>query len=260
MTDEKKNQFKSAFADVDTLREVFCTIGKLTSEIHLNINSEGLRTVGMCPANVSLYNFEIKPTTMVEWNYTNDFTFWLNVNQFNQVLKNFTKKDGLIIQKIDDKELLIKRITPTIVQNFSIPLVDNEEKEVKGPNLEHTHKITMNTLPYNDLIKSYNKLTTSKKDSFSVRINCNKESVEFVLNEVNARTEFKNNANAVINTQEDKPMTVKYSLEYLILFLQKPKIFETFELRISKDYPAVYNFKRCGYSLMFILAPRVESD
>jgi len=233
-----------------TFSEVISIISELVSEVKIKINKEGMNILAVDPANVAMTIFHL-PASAFSQIEANEESIGVNLESFKAVLRRCSAGSSLIM-KTEDNFLKIE-IIDKIKREFTLTLLDLENKDKPVPNLEFSTRIEMNCSDLQDAIEDCSIVSDScgfeaKSDKFTI----------FAKGPLNS-------ANLAYSSDEvliESPATSKskYSLEYLQKMIKASKLTEKVAINFSSDYPLKLEFASPGMNLAFILAPRVETD
>lgn len=251
---ETKTEFKLNLADAMLLKDSISHLKEFKNEIEFNATTEGLSCTFMDPANVAMIKFNLLPSACQEYNIKEPLKFCVNIGEFSNILRNATKKDILIMSKDGDKLGLILH-SGAIKKEYSLPIIRNEEKEQKVPELNHTAIFNMPMSDLREIIKGasisdYLRITVTKeKVSFYSESDISKFNVDLSKDRIQ------------IMKCDNEIVTSKYSIEYLLKMVNTKKLYENVTVKIANEYPIVLESKTVDYlELLQILAPRVEND
>ncbi len=223
-------------------------ISELVTEIRLRVNKEGMSFVAIDPANVALVSFKM-PASVFTHLEAEDETLGLSLESLKSTLRR-CKAGSSLTMKTEDNTLVIE-ISDKMKRTFSLALIDIEAEEKAVPNLNFSANIELSS---NDFLEAV-------EDSAIVADSCSficKEG-KFIIEAKglnSARTEFSGDEAKI--TGEDAHS--RYSLEYLQKFAKATKMAEKAGMHFSDDYPLRMEFKDKDFEMVFILAPRVETE
>jgi proliferating cell nuclear antigen len=223
-------------------------ISELVTEVRIKFSEFGLSIVAIDPAKVAMVGFRIPKTAFSQFE-SGEETLGVNLDSLKHILKRCGSAATLIIEK--EENLLKIQIQDRIKRNFTLNLIeiDSEEKEI--PELEYSAKVELMSL---DLIASV-------EDCAVVADACS-----FIVKEGKFIIEAKgiNSARAEFSGDEAKmeaeDCKSRYSLEYLQKFMKGAKLCDKSILQFADDHPLRVEFRAQHSDLVFILAPRVETD
>ena len=235
--------------DAKILGDAVNVMSELVTEVKAKVSKNGLSIIAIDPANVALVKLNIPKSSFLKLE-AEDETLCINLEDLKQVLRRFSS-GPLLIEK---DENMLRLSTEDKKRSFSLALITLDQEEKKVPELEFTNKIELNSDLFSDAIN----------DSLIVSDSCKFETLQkdgsFVIDAKgtlnNARTEF-SSEEANMQLSDAK---AKYSLQFLQKFIKASKFSEKVNIQFSKDYPLRIDFKSPELEMLFILAPRVETE
>jgi proliferating cell nuclear antigen len=146
-------------------------------------------------------------------------------------------------------------LSGTTIRTFYLPLIDQQEKDHKEPDLKFKTKITCPSSMLNDAIEDVEIVAES--------VTFQSEEKKFIVSASGdtgkATVDIKAEDDVKIETSEK--VKSKYSIEYLKKMIQGSKISGHVQINFSKDYPLKLEYKEVDkIQMAFILAPRIEND
>ena len=141
-------------------------------------------------------------------------------------------------------------------RTFSMPILEQEEKDQRVPELEFPVHIKTNCGTFNDSIEDAGIVAESvsfiaEPDKFTIKAEGDMSK---------AHVEIPNGGETVISLRSTK-VKAKYSIEYLKKMINGSKLTDNVEIFFNQDYPLKLEYKVVDKVLLaFILAPRVEND
>lgn len=235
-----------------TLSKAIELISELVTEVRLKISEFGMSITAIDPANVALVNFRIPKSAFIEFESGNE-NLGINLDNLKRILKRAGSGSSIILEKHEN--LLNITIEDRIKRNFSLNLIDVDSEDIdfsqKVSNMEFSSKVIINSV---DFIASIEDCSVVA-DACSFYIDKSKFMIE-AKGMNSARSEFSSDE-AFIEGEDAK---AKYSLEYLSKFLKGAKISEKTEIEFAINHPLKIGFKSSQIEIIFILAPRVETE
>jgi len=235
--------------DAKILGDAVSILSELVTEVKAKVTKNGLSIIAIDPANVALIQLKIPANAFLKLE-ADEETLCINLEDLKQVLRRLS--DGTLI--IEKDENLLRVSSEDKKRSFALALITLEQEEKRIPDLEFSNKIELNAAVFSDAIN----------DALIVADACNFESNSkdnvFMIDAKgtinHSRTEF--------SADESKMQLVdgksKYSLQYLQKFIKADKFSEKVNIQFSKDYPLRLDFKNDNAEMIFILAPRVETE
>ncbi|MBS3085760.1 proliferating cell nuclear antigen (pcna) [Candidatus Pacearchaeota archaeon] len=223
-------------------------ISELVTEVRIKISEVGLSIIAIDPANVALVGFKLPRNSFSQFEAGHEILS-VNLDNLKQILKRCDTGSSLIMEKKDN--LLQILIQDRIKRTFTLSLIDIESEEKEIPQLEYSAKVELNSV---DLIDSIEDCAiVADACSFIVQDN------NFIIKAKSlnsAMSEFSGDE-AKIEAENCK---VKFSIEYLQKFMKGAKLSSKTLLQFAEDHPLRMDVKAENFELVFILAPRVETE
>ncbi len=243
-------------AEPSLLKDSISIISELVNEARFKITKNGIELVAMDPANVAMVIFKLLASTFTEYNVTSDTEIAINLSHLKMILKRASSNDMLTLDFGDSGKLKIL-LSGKTKREFSIPIIDLEEREQRVPELSFSAKITMPSGHFNSIIddvdivaESVTLETTDNKFKVSAEGDLSKANIEIMPDDTTK-----------IITDSSKDIKAKYSIEYLKKMIGGSKLADTTIVQFSQDYPLRIDYTKVDrVALSFVLAPRVEND
>jgi len=244
---------KLVLADTKLIKEPITIISDLVNEARFKISKNSIEMIAMDPANVAMVVFRLLSSAFVEYSVKEDSVIALNLNSFKQVLRRIKGNDNITLEVAEGK--LKTTLSGNNIRTFYLPLLDLEDKEQKIPDLKFKATITCPSSVLNDAVEDVEIIA----ESVSLQAEDKKFIVSASGDSSKATVEIKGDENIVVKSEEK--VRSKYSIEYLKKMIQAAKIADIVSIQFNKDYPLKLEYKQIDkLQLMFILAPRIESD
>ncbi len=230
------------------LSDVISVISELVTEVKIKVDKQGLSIVAIDPANVALVALNI-PSSAFSAFEVNDEVIGISLDSLKSVLRRCSIGSSLMMQT--DENVLKLEIQDKIKRTFSLALINIEAENKAVPTLEFSAKIEMSSLDFSEAVED----CAVVADACSFALKEGKFLVEAKgLN--SAKNEFSSDEIKI----EGNNSKARYSLEYLQKFAKACKLADRVRVNFSDDYPLRLEFNTQQMALVFILAPRVESE
>jgi proliferating cell nuclear antigen len=209
--------------------------------------------IAMDPANVAMVVFRLLSSAFVEYSVKEETEIAINLNNLKQVLRRIKGNDNLTLEVAENKLKLV--LSGSTIRTFFLPLIDQQEKEHKEPELKFKTTIKCPSSMLNDAIEDVEIVAES--------VTFQSEDKKFIVNASG------DTGKATVDIKADDSVTIesaekvksKYSIEYLKKMIQGSKISGTVQIQFNKDYPLKLEYKELDkIQMVFILAPRIEND
>ena len=247
-------KFKISLAEIDCLKDSINILNDIFVEPVFSIKKDRIELVAMDPANVAMVIWKLLSSACIEYDVKEEFKFSIHLSSLISVLKNAKKTDIIVLTNADDNCIGI-HLKGISLREYTIPIIDYEEKQQKIPDLQFKTKIKMQSSLFFDQIKEID--TVSESVIFNVYNNIFEIKGESDLSKV----KIVNKESDEINIETKENFDTKYSVEYLLKIIKCKKISDEVTLEFNKEYPLKASYKLVDkISFEWILAPRVTND
>ena len=289
---ELKKKFSMTLAQPELLRDSIKVLSGLFNEARLHIGKDGLKIIEMDSANVGMAVYHLLPSACVEYETRPEpFSIGINLENLLAILKNAKKSDILVLSLDVDKEVCLVNSEPlpdtpkdlirkepsnnlnislkgSITRNYTLPLIDIEERENKIPNLEFKAKVKMPSDAFADAVKEADTIAESvifeaieANVEFSPEHNPKQQQTSFIMSAEGDLQKLNIPFREDENTKIEGEAKAKYSIEYLKKMSAAKCLSDDVILEFGTDYPLRLTYRQVDrLSLSWILAPRVEND
>ena len=247
---------KLTLAESKYFKDSIMVISELVNKAQFKITKDSLEMTAMDPANVAMVIFKLLSSCFSEYNISKDVTIAIDLTNLRQILRR-VKPDDVLTLELDSENKLKIHLSGLSSRTFLLPLIAQEDKEQKIPDLKFPVTITTEASLLNDAVEDVDIVAESV--SFNVDVKKFEISGEGDLSKANIVIEPTENTKIV--TDSNDKIKSKYSIEYLKKMISASKITDKVIIQFNKDYPLKLVFKVIDkMQLSFILAPRVEND
>ena len=234
------------------LSDVISIISEIVTEVKIKVNSSGFSITAIDPANVALVSFIVPNSLFSQFEVQNEESIGINLENLKSVLKRCHPSSKLILQT-EENNLKIE-IQDKIKRVFKLTMIEIEAEDKAMPSLEFKNKIEINSSDFSEAIEDC--LIVADACSFIVKDS--KFIIEAKGSLNSAKSEFSSDEIGISNPEEN--VKSRYSLEYLQKFNKASKLCDKLVIELSEDYPLKLEFVFQGAALIFVLAPRVETE
>jgi proliferating cell nuclear antigen len=244
---------KLVLAETKLIKEPITIISDLVTEAKFKVNKNAIEMIAMDPANVAMVVFRLLSSAFVEYSVKDDTELVINLNNLKQVLRRIKGNDNLTLEIAESKLKLT--LTGSTIRTFSLPLIDQQEKDHREPELKFKTTIRCPSSMLNDAIEDVEIVAES--------VTFQSEEKKFFVSAAGdtgkANVEIK--AHDDVHIESSEKVKSKYSIEYLKKMIQGSKISGVVQIQFNKDYPLRLEYKEVDkIQMAFILAPRIEND
>ncbi len=243
---------KLTLADTKFLKESVNIISELVTEVRFDVKKDAFELVAMDPANVAMVVYRLFSSAFVEYK-TSEESITINLNDLKQVFRRIKPADTLTLEEKDSK--LLVTLKGTSKREFSLPLIDLEEKEQKVPELSFTATITTQSSVLSDAVEDVDIIGES------VALVAENDLLKISSSNDLSKADIEVVADEDTKISAEEKTTSKYSIEYLKKMITASKLCDDVTIKFSNNYPLQLEYKLVDkMSLQFILAPRVDND
>lgn len=248
-----KGEMKLTLAETRLLKDSVAIIADLVTEVRFTVTKNALELVAMDPANVAMVVFKLLSSAFAEYDVKSETTLAVNLNDLKSVLRRVKQSDTLTLEQEENKlKLTLKGNSK---REFSIPLIDIDEKEQKIPDLNFTVKVTTSSETFSDAVED--------ADIIGESVALGIRDGTFVVSSSSdlSKAQIEIPADDTTKLSGASEAKSKYSIEYLKRMIAASKLADSVEVNFSQDYPMKVEYKVVDkLDLSFILAPRVDND
>ncbi|MFQ5887706.1 MAG: proliferating cell nuclear antigen (pcna) [Candidatus Hydrothermarchaeales archaeon] len=246
--------FKATMSDSKLLRSSIDAISNLIDEAGISADNEGLKLRAMDPAHVALVDFQLGKEAFDNFEVTEPLVLGVDLERLNTILKRAGSGEMIGLDLDEDKNMLKIKIKNTSTRTFSLPLIDVSEEELKVPSLDFPSSVEI--LP--NIIKEAIKDAEIVSDHVTLKTDENNLyiSAKGDLGNVGVKI-LKDDVIEFLSSGEVSSM---FSLEYLTDMMKASDLADTVKINLGNDVPVRLDFKAENVQLLFLLAPRIESE
>ncbi len=244
---------KLVLAETKLIKEPVTIISDLVTEAKFKIGKNGVEMIAMDPANVAMVVFRLLSSAFVEYSVKDETSIVINLGNFRQVLRRIKGNDNLTIEVAENKLKLT--LSGNTVRTFFLPLIDQQEKDYKEPELKFKTTIRCPSTMFNDAVEDVEIVAES--------VMLQSEDKKFIVSASgdSGKVNVDIKAGDDVSVETAEKVRSKYSIEYLKKMIQGSKISDTVLIQFNKDYPLRIEYKELDkIQMAFILAPRIEND
>ena len=257
-------------AEAQVLRNMVSVVGVLGDEVRMNISRKGLMIRCVDPAHVSVVELNFGKDLFEKITAKGEQTIGIDLNWLKSCLKLSQKRETVILKSMVDKTNPDREKTMLVF--MSNEYLDTTESidttgmsDPKIPKLNLKTRITINYQTLANAIKSFATAKVGKKTAYD-HISLRTEKNALIMESEN---DTRNSVCRLDSSHHD--MAVKgeeakslFPLDYLNPIIQSMKDMMgqngILDLKIGTDYPIEINAQDEGWTIQFLLAPRIESE
>jgi proliferating cell nuclear antigen len=240
---------KLILSDAQVFSDAISAVSKLVNEVTIKVLPDHLEVIALDPANVGMVILKIESKAFL--GYSGEGNFSINLPNFKQVLAR-REKNATVTLSVDNNQLKVISSGKT-KKEFTLPLLELEQKEQKEPELKFNSEITLENAELRDAIADVEIVA----ESCEFKILDGKFVISSSGDSGKAVSETKGIVRPLVEGAVSK---ARYSIEYLNNMLSAK--FKNAKLYLGKDYPMKLHYvsDTGTTSITYILAPRIEND
>jgi proliferating cell nuclear antigen len=230
------------------LSDAIGIISEIVTEVRIKLTEDGMSIVAVDPANVAMIIFKLPKGAFSQYQTGNEI-WGVNLADLKMILRRATGSSSIVFEQEENR--LKITIFDKVKRIFNMALIEIESEDKKEPALSFSCKVEMTADNFSQAIEDCSIVADAcsliaGKDFFVVEGSGSLNS---------ARAEFSGDEAKMEGVGKSK-----YSLEYLMKFIQASKISDKVVINFSDDYPLRLDFPGDEMGIGFVLAPRVEND
>lgn len=248
--------FEAKIADPKILKNGIAAVYELIKEeTAVQLSNEGIMISAMDPAQVSMVVFRLLTPAFEAYKLDREGVIGVDMERFNQVLKQVNPEDSLVIKVDDNMMKLVCKSRST--RTFSIPLLEISDEAKKPPSLDFTTRVVISGEVLSQAINDAGVV------SDSLILDANKDNLQILAAGDLGKVEIKlaKGDEALKEFEVKQPSKSRYAVDYLAKIIKGAKLTDDVQLNFRSDYPMQIDFAvQDLVKLSFILAPRVETE
>jgi proliferating cell nuclear antigen len=229
----------------ETLEIFIGAIGEVLTECRLNFHTDGIKVLAVDEANVAMVHATL-PENMMDQYSSPDLVFGIDLKKFKVAL-SIMSDDSLILE-VSDKSITLR--DGKSEYNCTALDINSIRKEPKLPKISLAANATFSGAEFSEAVKQVGKIG----DAVTVETSDKGLSL-FVRGDTD-------NIRRKITTDQKKMARAKslYSLDYLKDIAKVIRSALIVKAEMDMDQPIRFQFTTGGIDVMYLLAPRVDSD
>jgi proliferating cell nuclear antigen len=241
------------------------TILSIASQASFSITNEGIYLQACDDSHTTLCVLDLKKDQFETFKIDNDTSsmiIGIDLTILANIFKNIQTTDSLTMtMKNANEHLNLKLVNPNRKSNYKLKLLDIENNLVKIDEMPYVYSIKLEGSYFATVLKEFQSFCSGSNCSLDITWKINKiDTLNNLLNlsvETEAGSFDTNVDNCKIETLESDnhdPLTIKFSLTHILLFMKALNITNEIEIKLSKDCPLLLI---CG-PISCYLAPKVD--
>lgn len=248
MMTETIQAIKLQLSDPQVFSEAIGAVSKLVDEVTIKITPTHLEIVAMDPANVAMVVLKMESRAFLE--YRGEGSFAIKLASLKQVLAR-KEKEGFASLTVENNQLKVV-LSGKTKKEFTLPLIELEEKQTKMPDLKFAFEVTLDNSDFKESVADVG--IVAEACEFTVTDN------KFIISGAGDNSKAVSETKGIVKKiGEVDTVRSKYSIEYLDKMLSGK--FKNAKLSLGKDYPIkiAYSSETGTTTVEYLLAPRIEN-
>jgi len=234
----KIQKFEIEILYAGTLKDIFESLAKFKKKIILNCSPRGIYVNEIDEKHVSLLELDMSPQYFERYRCAKEVHIKVNAVEISKHLKKVLRRDSVKIQLKDEKlHFLIERYKGGDILKFSVPAMGAVHSALTVPSNEWDTKIKMPSDEFYQIIK---KLKNKGTDAI---IRASKRNVVNIYSpDESAYFAIENDETHEVDVDSEDKVTL--STHYLFLFAQSKKLAKKITIKITQDFPVLFEFEQ----------------
>lgn len=244
------------FDDASLFKRVVDSISVLIDEAEFVIDKEKFSLKATDPSQISMVDFELPKSAFNEYSVESPIRLGLDLDYLSQVMGRAKPKDQLNLSLNEKNSRLNVVFRGSSTRKFSVPLLDLNSNELPNPKVEFDTIVKMHAGLLQDSLKDVSLISThltleSSHDKISIKANSSKGEVN---DEITKEDE------GLLDLNVSNPSKSMFPLDYLTDMLKAASSTDIIELKLKSNAPLQLSYKIGEASIVYFLAPRIESN
>ncbi len=246
---------KLVVSNAPALKSAIDAIVSIVEEGEFEVTANGLQLKAMDPSQISMVSFTMPKTSFEEYNITEEKRIGVDISQLASVLargKNGEKAE----LSIDDGRLVVRFYAAKRKRTFKVPLREAGEKVQREPKIEFKNHAVVKAdalrevLKDSKLVSSHVRLTIAPKE-FLVEVRGDSGEI---------KEEFEEGGDEVMEIKTATTAKSTFPLQYLEDMLKAAYSNSAVRINLETDKPLKLEYSIEGASVVYYLAPRIETE
>ncbi|KAF1936212.1 proliferating cell nuclear antigen [Clathrospora elynae] len=249
----------------NVLKKVVEAIKDLVQDCNFDCNDSGIALQAMDNSHVALVSMLLSSAAFAPYRCDRNIALGINLGSLTKVLKAAGTEDWLTIKAEDAPDvvnLVFETKDADRISEYDIKLMDIDQEHLGIPETDYAATITMPSVEFQRICRDLSAL------SESVSIECSKEGVKFACQgDIGSGSVFLkqiekvDKPNETVKIEMTEPVSLTFSLKYLVNFCKATGLSGTVQLSLSSEVPLLvqYDLQDQSY-LRFYLAPKIGDE
>ncbi len=231
-------------------------VSVLIDEAEFVFGSSGLAIKATDPSQISMIDFSLPKESFKEFEVKEDTRIGLDLSYLSQVMSRAKASDALEISLDEDKSLIKVSFAGSSKRSFSLPVIDISSSDIPNPKIDFDSEIIFQAGILQDALKDSALITNhvlleADAEGFYVKAKSSKGTV-------NSETLKGNKSVNQLNVKEESKSM--FPLDYLQDITKAAASGDEIKLEMKTNAPVKISYSVGGASIIYFLAPRIESE
>ncbi|MEM3422673.1 MAG: proliferating cell nuclear antigen (pcna) [Candidatus Bilamarchaeaceae archaeon] len=246
---------KLVVSNAPALKAAVDAIVSIVEEGEFEITKDGLYLKAMDPSQISMVSFAMPKNAFEEYSITEENRIGIDISQLASVLsrgKNGEKAE----LSVEDGRLIVKFYAAKRKRTFKVPLRETSEKMQREPKIDFKSYAVLKADALKEVLKD------AKLVSSHVRLNINSNDfvVEVKGDSGDIKEEFEVGGEEVLEIKTTGNAKATFPLQYLEDMLKAAPSSSPIKINLETDKPMKLEYSVEGASVVYYLAPRIETE
>lgn len=246
---------KLVVQDAPALKAAIDSIVCLVEEGQFEIKNDGLYFRAMDPSQISMISFRMPKEAFVEYSIPEETKLGIDIGQLSNVLSRGKKGESAELST-DEGRLVIKFSGEKHKRTFKVPLIETGDRIQKEPKIEFGNYAKVKADAIKETLKDAKLLSSHVK----LQLTPEQFGVDVRGDNGDLKAEFQKGSDEVaeINTSEGARAT--FPLQYLEDMVKATSSASVVTVNLETDKPLKLEYEVEGATVVYYLAPRIETD
>ncbi|KTW27886.1 proliferating cell nuclear antigen [Pneumocystis jirovecii RU7] len=239
------------------LKKILDAVKELISDVNIECNESGIALQAMDNSHVALVVMLLRMDGFEPYRCDRNISLGVNLNSFSKVLKCAQNEDIITLKAEDTPDTLnmvFESPTNDRISEYDIKLMDIDQEHLGIPDTEYSVVVRMQSIEFQRICRDLLAL------SESVHVEANKEGIKFSCSGDIGNGSITLIQNQDTNIELNEPVSLTFSLKYLVNFTKATPLAEIVILSMSNELPLMVEYKMETGHLRFYLAPKISEE
>lgn len=233
--------FEASLLEAGLLKKLMDSIKDLIIEATLDCTGTGVYLQAMDSSHVALVSFALNSNAFEHYRCDRNISLGINMSSMSKILKCSLNDDKVMLKAQDKTDTLtfnFESVKKEKVSEFEMKLMNLEIEHLGIPDTEYFCVIKMPSAEFSKICRDLSLLGDS------VTIKCTKNGVNFITSgdlgdgriKLKQSSNYENEDEAII-VEMRQPVSLAFSLRYLIYFTKAAPLSNQVSLSMSEDVP-----------------------